>query len=116
MDENYVGHAKPQKRYGVIVLFAVILSVVIGSIYLIFSGKKQIISPVPAQPAFEVIFYTPTPGPVTPTSTPSATPKPKKVQPTATPVKTSPTPSVKVTGAVTPSPTVKPTATLTPKP
>lgn len=104
MDENYVGHAKPKKRYGVIVLFAVILSVVIGSIYFIFSGKKQIISPVPAQPAFEVIFYTPTPGPVTPTSTPSATPK---VKPTTAPTK-KPTPTAKVTSTATPSATIKP--------
>ncbi len=112
MDENYLGHAKPKKRWGIIFLLVVILLITAGGIYMWFKGNQKIISPVPPQPSFEVIFYTPTPAPVTPTSTPSATPK---VKPTTAPTK-APIPAVKVTNQATPSATIKPAATLTPKP
>lgn len=104
MDENYLGHAKPKKRWGIIFLLVVIILIAVGGIYLWFKGSQKIISPVPPQPSFEVIFYTPTPAPVTPTSSPSATPK---VKPTIAPVKV-PSTTPKVTSAATPSATIKP--------
>ncbi len=112
MDETYLGHVKPKKRWGIIFLLVVILLIAAGGIYMWFKGSQKIISPVPPQPSFEVIFYTPTPAPVTPTSIPSVTPR---VKPTTVPTK-APTPTVKVTSAATPSATTKPAATLTPKP
>ena len=112
MDENYISHTKPKKRWGIIFLLVVILLIALSGIFLWFKGSQKIISPVPPQPSFEVIFYTPTPLHVTPTLVPSATPK---VKPTIVPTK-GPTPTAKVTSAATPSATIKPAATLTPKP
>jgi flagellar basal body-associated protein FliL len=101
MDGAYLGERQKKKPWYILVAIAVIIVIGAG-IYFLVNSKKMLVSPVPPEPAFEVIFYTPTPGAVSPTATPSATPKLKKT-PTATPKLT---PSTK---NASPSATVKPT-------
>lgn len=98
-----------RKNWGVILLslFAAII-VIAGAWYLILGSKQQLVSPVPAEPSFKVIYYTPTPGPITPSSTPSATPKVK-----AAPTKLAPT-KAEASPTITPKVTSSPSAT--PKP
>lgn len=110
MDQSYLGSRQKKLPIPLFITIGVIIAG--GVIFFFATGKNELISPLPKQPSFEVVFYTPTPGAVTPTATPSATPK---VKPTAAPTKAlSPTP--KVTSIATPSATAKPPATLTPKP
>lgn len=103
------------KRWGLILVVLAVALLVIGAIYYMASGKPKFVSPIPTEPSFKVIYYTPTPGPVTPSSTPSATPK---VKPTATkaptPTKGEATPTV--TPKVSPTVTPKATVTVTPTP
>lgn len=94
-------------RWAYIILIITVLFILIGGLYLYFSGKQKFISPVPPTPGFKVVYYTPTPGEATPTSTPSATPKVKtvtKAPPTKAPVPTG-TPSASVTPKATETPT-----------
>ncbi|MCL4339345.1 hypothetical protein M1271_06685 [Patescibacteria group bacterium] len=91
-------------------IIIIILLVIIGGSLLFIKSRAKMVSPVPPQPNFQVIYYTPTPGTTSPTSTPSATPKVKS--PTSTPV---PKPKVSPTKEVQPSPTsqsASPTPTL----
>ena len=104
---------RPSKLPKFIFLVSVLL-IIAGGIFIYLKGKKSLVSPVPEEPTFKVVFYTPTPEPTLQASTPSATPK---VKPTNTPApkptaKTpSPTPKASPTATprITPSPTVKPT-------
>lgn len=101
MDDGYIGQ-RTNKKW---LLPLTVIAVVVGVSFLIFFfliNKEKMVSPIPSKPSFEVIFYTPTPGAATPTSTPSATPKVKKA-PTVVP-------TIKI---ASPSPTIK--ATVTPK-
>lgn len=106
MDETYLSR-KPKNWLGTFAVLLVFILIVAGALIFV-GGRKNLVSPIPKEPTFKVIFYTPTPEPVTPTSTPSATPKVKTAS-TATPK-----PSPKDTGTPTPkatvSPTVKPTS------
>lgn len=70
----------------VVVAILLLIFIVGGGLFLYLKSKEKLVSPVPSQPNFQVIFYTPTPGETTPTSTPSATPKAK--QPTKAPTET----------------------------
>ena len=84
------------------VLFGIILLLLGGVGYFVFGRNDRFISPMPETTAVEIIFYTPTPEPVTPTSSPSATPKittkPRQPSATSKPESTvSPTRSVSVT-------------------
>ena len=83
------------------------LAILLGGVgYLIFGKSSNFISPLPETPAVEIISYTPTPEPVTPTSSPSATPKSaKKPTATATPKKDL---TATPTKTVTATPTNKP--------
>ncbi len=111
--QEYIGESSGKKSgFLFLILFLIIIA---GVGFLFIQGKKKLVSPIPSEPTFEVIFYTPTPGQTTPTSTPSATPKVKL--PTSTP-KPSPKTTVSPTVKATVSPTVKLTATpsSTPKP
>lgn len=108
MEETYVGEKSRNWPFFLGILVVLILIVV--GVFLWLAGSKKLVSPVPPKPSFEVIFYTPTPGPVTPSATPSATPKGKKA-PTNTPK-----PSPKATIAPTVKPTVKASASPTAEP
>ncbi len=118
MDQSYLGSRQRKWPIHLFVLIGIIL-VVAGVIFFFSRNKKELISPIPKQPSFEVIFTTPTPGQATPTSTPSATPKVKAtVVPSPKPTKAvTPSPSTSLgtspTGKTTPSPTVKPSPTVT---
>lgn len=92
------------QKWGLILIILAVAILAGGGIYYFLKGKPKFVSPIPAEPSFKVIYYTPTPGPVTPSSTPSATPKVK-----ATPAKVVPTKSET-------TPTVTPKATATPTP
>lgn len=92
--------------WGKVIVIILVFLITVGLGFFIFGNKPPLISPVPLEPSFKVIYYTPTPGPITPSSTPSATPKVK-----ATPTKVAP-----VKTEVAPSVTPKATATLTPTP
>lgn len=85
MDTTY-SVSRKDRNYKWPIIIGLILLLLAGLGYLVFSGSQKFISPLPETPAVEIIFYTPTPEPVTPTSTPSATPKAAK-KPTATPTK-----------------------------
>lgn len=91
------------KRIPVRTFVVIFLLVIIGlTAYYFLTARNKLISPLPESPTFEVIFYTPTPPPVT-ISTPSATPKTTpKPAPTGKPKPT-------VTLAPSLSPTIKPT-------
>lgn len=91
---------RSSKSKASLIFVILFLLAVLGLIYLFIKGKNKLVSPVPKEPSFQVIYYTPTPGATTPTSTPSATPKPKK---TPTLTKTEATPSA------TSNPSPKPT-------
>src|SRR3989344_3562082 len=84
------------KLPAVLILIVVLLG---GAGYFALNASSKFISPLPDTPAVEIIFYTPTPEPVTPTSSPSATPKvAKKLAATATPKKeTTATPTKTIT-------------------
>lgn len=110
MDTTYL-KAQEKKPPVIIILVIIVTLVILGGLYFWFKGRSKLVSPVPAEPDFEVIFYTPTPSETLPTSTPSATPKVKQV---ASPTPQATTPTVKKTAS--PSATVKasPKATATP--
>lgn len=82
-----------------LVLALIVLLLIAGAI-LAVSNRRKLLSPLPETPAYEIIFYTPTPEPLSPTSSPSAT------------VTSKPSPKATVTGSLSASPS----ATLTPKP
>ena len=108
MDETYLRTRGEKKNFLPLILIFLIIVVIAVAVIFLTRGKKYIVSPIPPKPSFEVVFYTPTPLPVTPSSTPSATPKGKK--PTVT-LAVSVTPKATATPTVksSPSPTVKPT-------
>lgn len=89
------------RNWAIILILIVFVLAISGIAYFVFGKSSSIVSPVPAEPSFKVIYYTPTPGPITPSSTPSATPK---VKATSAPV-----PTTKVSPTVTPKVTVTPT-------
>lgn len=92
------------KRWGLLLLIIVIVLVISDGLYFLLKGKAKFVTPVPAEPSFKIIYYTPTPGPVTPSSTPSATPKVKKA-PASTPISiVTVTPAVKLQLTLTPTP------------
>lgn len=91
------------QKWGLIIIFAVAL-IAGGGIYYFLKGKSKFISPVPAEPSFKVIYYTPTPGPITLSSTPSATPKVKATPTKVVPTKAEVTPTVIPKASVTPTP------------
>ena len=103
MDNAYL---RPRKSNFIapIVILLVIVTLVGGAAYFLLNKKDKFLSPVPPEPDFEVIFYTPTPRPITPSSTPSATPKVKKSVPTSTPKPVKPTATA--TPETQPSPTL----------
>jgi hypothetical protein len=105
MDTTYLGSKPNSKGLAILIFVGVIILVIGGGAYLYFKGKQQMVSPIPPEPTFQEIFYTPTPPEMSPTSTPSATPKGKK----------SPTPSPKATATPKVTVTPKTTATVTPK-
>lgn len=110
MDQSYLGS---KQRKWPLPLFIITGVIIVGGVIFFFATRKnELISPVPKQPSFEVVFTTPTLGPVTPTSTPSATPKAKAtVIPSPKPTKgLTPSP----TGKASPSPTTKPSPSVTP--
>lgn len=103
---------RQQKSKTPFIFFVLVFLAALGLVYLFIQGRNQFVSPVPKEPSFSVIYYTPTPISTTPTSTPSATPKPTKVPVTSAPTKTvTPTAKASVSPTVTvaPSPTAKPT-------
>lgn len=108
MDQSYLGSR--QKKWP-IPLFVTMGVIIVGGVIFFFATRKsELVSPVPKQPSFEVVFYTPTPGVITPTFSPSATPKVKSISsPLPKPTK-GVTPSVKPS----PSPTTKPSPSPTP--
>ena len=112
MDQSYLGSRQRKWPVPLFVFIGVIL-VVAGVIFFFSRNKKELISPIPKQPSFEVIFTTPTPGQATPASTPSATPRAKAtVVPSPKPTKgATPSPTGKAT---TPTPTVKTSPPVTP--
>lgn len=92
------------RRVPIRLLVAILLlGAAVLAVYFFLTGRKKLLSPLPEAPAFEVIFYTPTPEPES-ISTPSATPKttPKPTQPAK------PKPSVTLAPLFTPS--IKPTS------
>lgn len=113
MEEAYIG--RKSKRLPLFLLGVIALLLISGfGVFVWTKGSSQIVSPVPAQPDFQVIFVTPTLAPVSPTSTPSATPKVKKTAPSATPK-----PTAATTGSISPTKTsvsVTPTAKPSPSP
>src|SRR3989337_1937828 len=118
MDETYLSRGDKPKNWLGIAFIALFVVAIGAGIYLFFKSREKIVSPVPLQPTFEVVFFTPTPVPASPTSTPSATPRagrtptvtPRPTGPTVTGKTSSPTPSVKAS----PSPTSKPSPSVTP--
>ncbi len=103
MDEVYLPGKDEKKNFLPLILIFIFIVIIVMGVVFLMRGNKKIISPIPPKPSFEVIFYTPSPLPATPTSTPSATPKVKKTP--------SPTPKTATNSAVkvSPSPTAKPT-------
>lgn len=90
------------KGFGFIIFILIVLLILAG-IFLFSRFGKKIVSPVPPEPDFKVIYYTPTPEQSL-TSTPSATPK----------IKSSPTSETKIKPTVTSKPTPSVSATVTP--
>lgn len=134
MREQYYGDEPPRRRWILPIIIIGIL-LLIGAAYSWFTmGKSDLVYPVPPKADFEVIYYTPSPEPVTPTSSPSATPtgSKKKAAATATPkptAKATAKPTVAgaatesatkatatPTGKTTPSPTAGTIPSATPKP
>lgn len=110
MDTYYNPREKRNSWLPVVLILMVFLIIGYGA-YLAFGQNKKVLSPIPAKPDFELIFYSPTPSESVPTMTPTVTPKQKKgtaaaPTPTTAAKSSSPTPTVKAT----PKPTVKPTA------
>lgn len=89
------------KRWGLVLVVLAIALIVAGLFYFFLGGKKKFISPVPAEPSFKVIYYTPTPAAVTPSATPSATPK---VKPTVTKAPVPTATSAPASPSATPAP------------
>lgn len=87
-------------------IFLLVILVVIGAgAYFYWKSSNNFLSPIPPKTSFQVIYYTPTPAEITPSSTPSATPKLKATPiPTRVPTKTTATPSAKLTITVGPTP------------
>ena len=93
-------------NYKWLILTAVVILLLGGVGYYIFGSTKRFVSPLPEEPSMEIIFYTPTPEPVTPTSSPSATPKAGiKPSPTKKPT-TVPSVSPTAEASKTPTPTI----------
>jgi hypothetical protein len=80
------------RKSAVPLILILILVIGMAAIYFLSKRGDKILSPIPAEPNFQVIYNTPIPSPET-ISTPSATPKGQKV----------------------PTVTSKPKATVTPK-
>ena len=95
-------HHRP--KFAVPLFIAFLILILSGAGYLIFGRQSGFISPLPEEPALEIIFYTPTPEELTPTSSASAV--------TVTPVKATvtekPKRSVTPSDEITPTPTEKP--------
>ncbi|OGG16891.1 hypothetical protein A3D78_06440 [Candidatus Gottesmanbacteria bacterium RIFCSPHIGHO2_02_FULL_39_14] len=108
MDSSY--SLKQNNRRFLLPVVIVLVVFISGIGFLIIKSKSRLISPLPDEPAVEIIFYTPTPQMRTPTSSPSATPKTAVRQPSPT-KKTEVTPTGKATATVT-----KAEASATPKP
>lgn len=105
-------------KWTAVVVVLMIVFIIVGGGYLYIKSGENLVSPVPREPSFQVIFYTPTPGETTPTSTPSATLKPdeSKKAPTSIP-KESPEPTgEKEEPTATPTEGVTPTEGATPTP
>ena len=81
--DSFYRERRKKNWLGPVILIFLILSFATGA-YFLLGRETVIVSPVPADPAFEVVFITPTPSLASPTSTPSATPK-TNVKPTGTP-------------------------------
>jgi hypothetical protein len=99
MDGGY-SRRNTTKASGIIIICLGIL-LLLGGIYWFFvANKSNMVSPLPPNPSYEIIFNTPTAGPTEAISTPSATPKVKTGVPSVT-IK----PSVKPSNSPTPNPT-----------
>lgn len=85
-------------------ILVLVLVIGMAAVYLLSKRNDKILSPIPAEPNFQVIYNTPIPS-ITETSTPSATPKGQKA-PTATP-------KPKATATPTATSTATPKATPT---
>lgn len=96
------------KRWGILLVIVAVALIFGGGLYFLFGGKNKFVSPVPTEPSFKVIYYTPTPGPITPSSTPSATPKVKAVPTKPVPTKAEASPSITPKTSASPSATPKP--------
>lgn len=112
MEEAYVDQ-RPKNWLPLLAVIGIFI-LISGGVFLWVKASQKLVSPIPPKPSFEVIFYTPSPLPASPTSTPSGTlvPRKKTVKPTATPVEEKPTPTKKPTV----EPTVEPSATSSPSP
>ncbi|KKS47974.1 hypothetical protein A3J20_00905 [Candidatus Gottesmanbacteria bacterium RIFCSPLOWO2_02_FULL_42_29] len=106
MDVSY--NQSRKKSFLVPLVLALIVLLLIAGSILAVSNRRKFLSPLPETPAYEIIFYTPTPEPLTPTSSPSAT---VKAEAKAT-VTSKPSPKATVTEAVSPTTALS----LTPKP
>ena len=106
MDVSY--NQSRKKSFLVPVILMLIVLLAIAGAILAVSNRRKLLSHLPETPAYEIIFYTPTPEPLSPTSSPSATPK---AEAKAT-VTSKPSPKATVTEALSPTTAV----TLTPNP
>lgn len=111
MEASYLDRRRP--KYLVIVLPILVIALLVGGVIFWLKNRQSIISPVPPTPSFEVIFMTPTPEPVSPTATPSATLKTSEGA-TSTPRPTSTDTPTPMSGGDTP--TEKPSPSDTPTP
>jgi len=110
MDGAYIGQ-KPRKNWLGIIVIVIFIIIISSGVYLWLVGKSKVISPIPEEPSFEMIFYTPTPAESELTSSPSATPKDEGTpKPTAKPT-AKPTVKPTVEKEEAPTPTEKPTPT-----
>src|SRR3989338_1271703 len=106
MDVSY-GQSRKKSLFIPAVFTVIVLVVIAGAVFAV-SNRRKLLSPLPETPAYEIVFYTPTPEPLSPTSSPSATVK-AEAKATAT---AKPTPKATLTSSLSTSPS----ATLTPKP
>jgi len=106
MDVSY--NQSRKKSFLVPLVLALIVLLLIAGSILAVSNRRKFLSPLPETPAYEIVFYTPTPEPLSPTSSPSAT---VKAEAKAT-VTSKPSPKATVTEAVSPTTALS----LTPKP
>lgn len=118
--ERSFGQEQGNKSASGVLIVLGILILAGASFYFLSSSSRKMVSPIPPQPSFEIIFYTPTPIPTEEPATPSATPKGKKaptatVKPTVTKASESPTSVSPTKAQISTTPTVKPSSTTTPK-